>query len=166
MRLHGLLLFAGGALLAIAPVGDAPASVGAARADLELTLADTPDPARPSPGVRYRVSLTNVGPDRARRVAVRLHTSARRAIVGVPSGCGADRLGARCVRDGLLPQRTWRLTFRVAPCRAGTVSATATASSRTPDPRPADNVARATTTIVPGPPPPPPPGGSGGCSGR
>ena len=161
-----LLLLAAGVLVAIAPVGDAPAAAGLARADLVVKLADAPDPARPSPGVRYRVSVTNVGPDRARRVTVRLRTSLRRVLVGVPSGCGGDGLGARCARAGLLPQRTWQLTFKVAPCAAGTVVATASASSPTPDPRPADNVARATTTILPGPPPPPPPGGMGGCRRR
>jgi hypothetical protein len=158
-----LPLLVGTLLLALAPAGGAPAASDAARADLVVELADSPDPARASPGVRYRVSVANRGPGAAERVTVRLETSFRRAGYEVPRGCFSYPRGIGCTRARLLPRRTWTRVVSVTPCPGRTGTATATVRSRTPDPRPASNVARETTTILPGPPPPPPPGGFGGC---
>ena len=137
------------------------AATEAARADLVVRVTDAPDPASLTPGVRYRVSVTNRGPATAARITVRLRTSVQAATIQTPDGCFADDKGVGCRRARLLPRRTWTVTFGVVPCAPETIVATATASARTADPRPRNNTAHEQTTFVPGRLPPPPPGASG-----
>jgi uncharacterized repeat protein (TIGR01451 family) len=152
-----LLALAAGLVLAPCVV----AATGAARADLVVRVADAPDPASLTPGVRYRVSVTNRGPATAARVTVRLRTSVPTAMIEIPNGCFADDKGVGCRRAQLLPRRTWTVTFGVVPCAPETIVATATSAAGTADPRPRNNTAHEQTTFLPGRPPPPPPDGSG-----
>jgi uncharacterized repeat protein (TIGR01451 family) len=122
-------------------------------ADLALTLSDAPDPVTGTTPLSYTLGVVNAGPGTASAVSV-VHTLPVGVTFDSAGGfgwsCGESAGVVTCSRDsvgpspGLAPDITVRVT--PAPGAAVLVSS-ASVSSATPDPNPANNTASQTTTV-------------------
>ncbi len=132
------------------------------RADLGVTLTDTPDPARAGRNLTYTITLANAGPSLARtaRWSGSLPTGTRFVALDAPAGwaCATPAPGGigtiTCELATLDPRAVvFGLTTRVDDqLPSGTVlHNVVSVSSGTTDPRGEDNLATTTTTIN-GPP--------------
>lgn len=106
-------------------------ATGAARpaADLGISISDAPDPASVGRKVTYTITVRNAGP-----------TVAKGVVVTMPSGrrnLGSLRRGARVVVRAV-----------VVPAATGSASVRASVTSKTRDPRRANNAATAMTRVI------------------
>ena len=137
--------------------GTAATTVGAS-ADLSVTKVDTPDPVTAGTNLTYTITVTNAGPSNAATVSLSDPLPAGTTFVSLtaPAGwsCTTPAVGAGGTVScsfASLPAGSvvFTLTVAVAPSTvAGTViSNTATVTSATTDPTPANGSATATTTV-------------------
>lgn len=122
---------------------------GASGADLSITMTDAPDPVRRGQSLVYTLVVRNAGPAQGSAVTVtdtlpsavtlQSATSTKGNCTGAPVVSCA--LGALAVGEVVTIQLTARADS------AGTISNSASVTSATPDPAPADNTASATTRI-------------------
>ena len=118
------------------------------RADVSISIADTPDPVTVGQPLTYTVQVTNSGPAIAPATVVTIVIPAGVVLSSVPASCsGAATL--TCAMGTLAVGGVQSLTVQVVPQNAGTISATASAASTAPDPVPGNNSAMAGTLVAP-----------------
>jgi uncharacterized repeat protein (TIGR01451 family) len=122
-------------------------------ADVSVSKADSPDPARVGQLLTYTVTVKNNGPATTGgvRVTDSLPGSTRIASVSTSQGaCSRDSNTVTCGLGSLTGGSTATVTIVVKPSQAGTITNTATAASTQPtDPVASNNTATATTTVLP-----------------
>ena len=132
----------------------ASAVVNGQQSDLSLTKTDAPDPVAPGADLTYTITVTNNGPSSAQNVTVNdtLPTGTTFGSATPSQGSCAGTTTVSCalgsIANGASPTIT--LVVHVGPSVAdGTViSNTASVSSTTADPTPANNSATSTTTVT------------------
>lgn len=118
------------------------------RADLAVTISDSPDPLILGGGVTYTIRASNAGPDAATNVtlSVTLSAGVQVSVTAAQGTCsGAGTLA--CALGSLAPGGSATVTVVVTPAVVGTASASASATSGQADPNPANNSATASTTV-------------------
>jgi len=141
------------AAVAVQPATRAATS-GGASADLSVTVAAHPDPARVGQIVAFRISVRNRGPQTATQV---------RVTIGLPIGpvafsalpsrpaCGSPGPGPgpiRCRREALAAGGSWLLRVKVRADRVRKLHMSAAARTAAHDPRLEDNRAGATVSVL------------------
>jgi len=128
----------------------------AASADLSVTKTDAFDPAAGGINFNYTITVTNAGPSPAASVSLSDTLPAGTTFVALSSpggwSCTTPAVGAggtvTCTNPSLaVGSAVFTLTVAIAPSTTGTISNTATVSSATADPNPANNSATETTLI-------------------
>jgi uncharacterized repeat protein (TIGR01451 family) len=126
--------------------------------DLSTTVTDTPDPVAAGSALTYDVTVANTGTAGAAATAVSVPLPAdTRFVSATPSidgTCTTPAAGASgtvaCSWTGTTAVGASRtVQIVVIPPAVGTISATATATTSTPEPDTADNAATAQTTVAP-----------------
>lgn len=123
-----------------------------ARADLAVTKSVSSSPIVPGTNVTYTLTATNNGPSLAAEATVSDTLPAGLTFVSASAGCvfagGTVTCSAGDLAAGAV--RTFTITASVAPdLAAGTMTNTATGTSRTPDPDPGNNTPETRTPIDP-----------------
>jgi uncharacterized repeat protein (TIGR01451 family) len=137
-------------------------SISILQADLQTNLSDSPDPIVAGNNLTYVASFTNAGPDVADAAQVSLPLPAGTTFVSVSTSLGGScispAVGANgtvtCSWAGLTASgvtRTATIVALVDAATTGTLNATATASSNSVDPVPANDAAIASTTVTAAP---------------
>jgi uncharacterized repeat protein (TIGR01451 family) len=119
------------------------------KADLGVSITDSPDPVNPSQNVLYSVTVTNNGPDNAASASVAL-SIANGSITGVsgpPFNCSGTGASATCTFASLVPG-SYLLSVAAQAGAGGTMTLTATASSATGDAPTSNNSDSESTTIT------------------
>jgi uncharacterized repeat protein (TIGR01451 family) len=122
-------------------------------ADLQLSKTDSPDPVLPGENLTYTLTLHNSGPDPAEAVSVTdplpdsLTLVSALSTKGDCSGSTTVTCALGTVDAGTPGDVTIKIVATVGPSPGGTITNTASASSTTPDPVPADNQSSADTTV-------------------
>ena len=118
-------------------------------ADVSIALADAPDPVTVGDALTYTLTIANAGPSPAANVAV---THTLPAGVSFTSASTSDCTHATgtvtCALGTLASGAGETVTIEVAVDAAGLLSSTASITSDTDDPDPADNAASQTTTVA------------------
>ena len=122
------------------------------KADVSVTVTDTPDPAALGQPLRYTIVVTNHGPAVASDVALRnsLPKNAGFSSVSTTQGTCAqpDKRTVACTLGTMASGATVTVTVDVKPTSKGTATSTATVTSASPaDPNTTNNTATATTTV-------------------
>lgn len=114
-------------------------------ADLSVGLSGTPDPVQGGATATFTLTVTNAGPQAARRVKVAIVLTGPSEITqsdGAGWSCEIAGATAECTRRWLRPDTSSSIAFRaVAPPGFGRIGAGAAVTSRTDDPSRADNSA-------------------------
>ncbi len=126
-----------------------------ARADLALTMNDTPDPVRVRGQLTYRLTVRNDGPATATNVAL-VDTLPAATFVSATPAQGRCVRGGKGKTDGTLTcelgslgvGQTTTVTVVVSPTKVGSLSNTASVSADQIDPHIVDNSATETTTVT------------------
>ena len=132
----------------------ASAVVNGQQSDLSLTKTDAPDPVAPGADLTYTITVTNNGPSSAQNVTVNdtLPTGTTFGSATPSQGSCAGTTTVSCALGSIAngASATITLVVHVGPSVAdGTViSNTASVSSTTADPTPANNSATSTTTVT------------------
>lgn len=123
-------------------------------ADVSVSIADSPDPAKRNKPLTYTVPVTNLGPADATGVSLNdtipshVTFKAVRTTQGSCKSPTSQNHLLTCSLGGLASGSTATVTITVLPLVKGTVSDTVTVSSASPgDPNSANNSATATTTV-------------------
>ena len=132
----------------------ANAVVNGQQSDLSLTKTDAPDPVAPGADLTYTITVTNNGPSSAQNVTVNdtLPTGTTFGSATPSQGSCAGTTTVSCalgsIANGASPTIT--LVVHVGPSVAdgSVISNTASVSSTTADPTPANNSATSTTTVT------------------
>ncbi|WP_449280916.1 DUF7507 domain-containing protein [Leucobacter sp.] len=124
-----------------------------ASADLMTMKAVSPDALIAGAPAAYLIRVTNHGPSSASAVTVEDVVPGGLQIESVGPAAGVCAVTGQeivCERDALAPQATWSIVVRVrvADDAAGTILNSATATSETDDPNPADNTGTATSDVA------------------
>src|SRR6185369_15504577 len=123
-------------------------------ADLSVTKSDSPDPVIAGNNLTYTITVSNGGPSDAQAVCLADAVAAGTSSVSLSQTTGptftCTAPPVRCSITTLAAGATGASTFvvKVAPSRTADVSNTATASSTTTDPTPANNSGTAGTTVI------------------
>ena len=127
---------------------NASITVGA-KADLAVSITDSPDPVDPFQNVTYTVTVTNNGPDAASsaNVALNMLNGSIVSASGAPFTCGGSGANANCA-VGSLPPGSSIITVSAQAPAAGTMKLTATASSATGDDQPSNDSEFENTTVT------------------
>ncbi|MCB1628457.1 MAG: DUF11 domain-containing protein, partial [Xanthomonadales bacterium] len=126
---------------------------GVADADLSVTLSDAPDPVNAGTNLTYTAVATNNGPADADTVTVTLPLPAGTTFVSANADGGGTCNAVSpvvCTWAGLTANgvsRTATIVAAVSPSATGTLNATVTVASNTPDPNAANDTAMTTTGI-------------------
>jgi uncharacterized repeat protein (TIGR01451 family) len=127
------------------------------QADLSVSLADSPDPVAPSQPIVFTVGVVNAGPAAAASVSVSYLFPAGTAIqniTGTGWSCAISPGVATCTRATLAVGTAPSITVvLLAPSSPGIVTTTASISSATADPTPANNSDTEMTTVSGSPTP-------------
>jgi len=118
------------------------------KADLGVSIADSPDPTQLGGNVTYTITVTNNGPGTATSVSV---TDNLGGAIFVPTGSSANCTGAgpvSCAVGSLASGTSATLTIVTTPGNTGTLTNTASATETEIDPVSANNTATATTTVI------------------
>ena len=126
---------------------------GSFSADLTVTVGDTPDPVAPTQTLRYTLGLQNLGPNTAIGAAATLALPAGVTFAGASTGCGYDAAEhtVSCAAQTVPPASTLpggTVDVLVPPALPGPLSATASISSATADPVPANNSTTVSTNTA------------------
>lgn len=121
-------------------------TVVAASADLQLTKTDSPDPAIVNQNLTYTLTVTNNGPQSAQNVVLTDTLPAAVTFVSASAPCTQAGGIVNCDLGTLASGAQTVITIVVTPTAEGSLTNTATVSSSTADPNPANNSASATTT--------------------
>jgi N-acetylglucosamine-6-sulfatase len=138
----GLLSGLGSRDVALAQTGEA---------DLSLTKADSPDPAYVGEDLTYTLTVANAGPDPAEEVTVSDALPAGAAFVSASATQGScEQTGGTvdCSLGTLASAASATVTIVVRPTTPGTLSNTASVTSTTADPAPANNSDTETTEVA------------------
>jgi large repetitive protein len=135
------------------PAGGSDTDTHVARADLSVTVSDSPDPVYFGNALTYTVGVSNAGP--AAATGVRMTTTLPAGLVpataaGTGWTCGVSGQTVTCTRPSLAigPAPAVTITATVT-ATSGTVTTTATVSAAgTEDPAGSDNSATATTGVL------------------
>lgn len=149
--------------------GDAACDAGAVEvqpsADLEVSMADGPDPVGVGQLLTYRIVVANAGPQAAPGTTLTVTLPAS-VTLGPLGDCTAAGVVVTCPLGTVAAGGEGSVALTVTPQQPGTLEAVATATSGVPDPTPA-TVTTSTTAVEGTPPPPddtpppsPPPGGA------
>lgn len=128
---------------------EGPAGMSAS-ANLEVSLALTPNPVPAGGSLEHRATVRNNGPGAAEGVALTLHLPAGSgAVTTLPQGCAVSGTVVTCtVGDLGAGGEAERLVRANAPTTQGVVIAEAQVTSASEDPEPGDDAAQATTLVV------------------
>lgn len=119
-------------------------------ADLNLTLADSPDPVAVGGTLTYTATVFNAGPQTAAGARLVLTLAEGLAdIVTVPDGgtCAVAGQVVTCELGALAAPGEARVRVSTTPTAQGQITTSGTATSSAPDPTPADAGAQAATTV-------------------
>lgn len=125
-----------------------------ARADLEITMSDTPDPVNSGNAVQYILSVQNNGPSTASQIQVTDTLPAELSYVGASGvgwSCGADGQVVSCTRASLPVGPAPEITIDANVSNPGNntlLNNLATVSSETTDPDASNNSATESTTLA------------------
>jgi uncharacterized repeat protein (TIGR01451 family) len=124
------------------------------RADLELTVAGSPDPVTIGTNLTYTITVTNAGPDTATDVVVTDALTAGVTFVSAASSQGScsGTSNISCNLGSLANAETATVTLVVKPWAVETLNNTATATTATSDPNSSNNTDSVTTTLTDPPP--------------
>ena len=118
-------------------------------ADMSIALTDTPDPVIIGGGLTYTLSIANAGPSPAAGVEVTHALPAGVAFSSASTSACAHATGTVTCALGTLPSgASETVTIEGAVTAPGILSSTASVTSDTADPDPADNSATQTTTAL------------------
>ena len=129
----------------------ATTTVNPPSADVALTKTDSPDPVTAGTTLTYTITPTNNGPGKATAVTVvdTLPTGVT-FVSAVPSqGTCSGTATVTCNLGNVAKLAAPKVTIKVKPSSAGTLSNTAKVSSTSSDPTAANDSATATTTVNP-----------------
>lgn len=84
------------------------------KADLSVTLIDSPDPVRQGEPLTYRITVSNHGPDVARNVKAYLTVPGNMPVLSMPSSCRSTPGTLECTLEKLAPgaSASFHLTLR------------------------------------------------------
>lgn len=118
-------------------------------ADLAVTKSDDQDPVRVRQSLTYRLEVTNLGPDTARRVQVTdILPSGMQFVSASTRRCHHSNGVVSCALGRLRPGQSRMVTLRVTPRSRGTLINTATVTASAPDPDLSNNVAFEDTEVT------------------
>jgi uncharacterized repeat protein (TIGR01451 family) len=142
-----LPLVIGVALAGLLTSGTIPAQ--AQTADLRVDKFDLPDPAKANKPLLYAILVTNFGPDTATDVVLTdmLPLNATHVLSSQGTCTGNGTAVVTCNLRRIRRNRVAIVLIAVQPTAAGMLSNTATVSSATTDPNPANNSDTETTTV-------------------
>ncbi|HWP45948.1 MAG TPA: FG-GAP-like repeat-containing protein [Candidatus Limnocylindrales bacterium] len=116
-------------------------------ADLAITKSDSPDPVLIGSNLTYTLTVTNNGPFQATGVVVTDTLPASVILVSAP-GCTQAGSTVTCNLGSINSGSSASVTIVVQPTTVGTISNTASVTSNTFDPTPANNTTTAQLTTV------------------
>ena len=118
-------------------------------ADLSITKADSPDPAKTGGNLTYTITVKNAGPTAATGVTVTDSLPAGVNLVSaVPAqGSCSGTTTITCNLGTILSGAGTKITIVVVPTQAGSLSNTATVIANEPDPDTSNNTATQNTTV-------------------
>jgi N-acetylglucosamine-6-sulfatase len=149
-RLQLAWLFCIGVALFLAAAPERSVSASQALADIALTKGDSPDPVSAGGDLRYTLTVTNGGPDRARGVSVSdpLPTGVSFLSVSSSQGTCTHASGiVTCSLGSVFRASSATVTILVRTAQAGTLTNTSTVSTFVGDPNPANNSATVSTAV-------------------
>jgi uncharacterized delta-60 repeat protein/uncharacterized repeat protein (TIGR01451 family) len=130
-------------------------TINGLNADISVSLTDAPDPARVGEKLIYTLQVSNSGPSKAYGVTLSFPLPSTTTFVSLSKSqgtCSSPAQGANgtvsCNLRSIAAGGAAKLTVRVRPTQAGTLSATATIAQQNPDPTPGDHTATATTAVA------------------
>lgn len=116
--------------------------------DLSITKTPVPNPTECGEDVVYTITITNNGPGAAENVVVTDPLATGLDFISMSTSQGAcDPDAVNCDLGTVDPGTSVTITVTVVPTEEGDISNTATVSSTTLDPNPADNSATAILTV-------------------
>jgi uncharacterized repeat protein (TIGR01451 family) len=121
------------------------------RANLVVSMLDSPDPVPVGGTLTYTVTIANLGPSAATGVAMADTLPATVTLVSAATSqgsCGAVGSTVICTIGTIAWGDSATVTIRATAQATGTLSNTAVATATDIDPAPANNSATATTTVV------------------
>ncbi|WP_299620499.1 autotransporter domain-containing protein [uncultured Tateyamaria sp.] len=119
-------------------------------ADLNVTLADTPDPVNAASNISYSVDVTNDGPSQAANAVATFTLDGGLSLVSTtgctedPNGVTTCSLGAIALND----TASFTVVASGTDDEAGDVTSSVSVASDATDPITTDNIAQATTTVT------------------
>jgi len=125
------------------------------RADLAMTMTDSPDPAHVGQNLTYTIVVTNNGPDKAVGVSVTDQLAKNAGYGSTSTTQGSCTLkpsknAVACTIGTMASGASVTITLVVKPTSKGTITNTAFVTLTSPtDPNTANNSATATTTVTP-----------------
>jgi uncharacterized repeat protein (TIGR01451 family) len=134
----------------------APASAGAATADLGVEMTDGADPVTVGAALDYSLTVTNGGPDTANGVELVDTLPGQVDFVSSKPSQGSCKGSKKitCTLGTIANGGSATLAIQVKPKKAGQIVNSATVSAVETDPLSANNTDTETTTVVEPPPPP------------
>ncbi|MDC0712099.1 Ig-like domain-containing protein [Stigmatella sp. ncwal1] len=131
---------------------DTTTVTAASSADLQVSIQDAPDPVVAGGALAYTVNVTNNGPNTASAVTATVNLPAGATFVSAAgTGWTCSQAGGvvTCTRPSLGVGAAPLITVQVtAPAAAGSITATSTVSTSTPDPVAGNNSASQSTTVT------------------
>jgi uncharacterized repeat protein (TIGR01451 family) len=115
--------------------------------DLAVTNTDAPDPVVAGDKIGYTITVSNTGPGSARNVTMTDPLPGTTTLVSASPGCSGTST-VTCAIGTLAPGQQEQRTIVVFTSQLGPLTDTASVSTTTIDPNPANNDATATSTIV------------------
>ncbi len=149
--LHKALgLFVASALLSLAMPGVAVArSQGGGKADLTISMTDSPDPARTGSTVTYSITVTNLGPSEATSVRLVDSYPAGAGVVSATTDRGSCEIAAQvtCILGTIASGQTVGALIELYPGNTGTMTNTAEVLGAQSDPARSNNSVSVTTEV-------------------
>ena len=115
------------------------------RADMGISVSDSPDPALTGANLTYNLQLINYGPDTATGISAVLSLPSQTTFVSATAGCSYVNASVTCTRTSLNSAANAAFQVVVKPTAAATLNATASVSSGVYDPVSSNNVVGTTT---------------------
>jgi uncharacterized repeat protein (TIGR01451 family) len=117
--------------------------------DVQITLTDSPDPAKVGAKLTYSATAFNLGDDSAGSVSITITPPAGVKLISASAGCHRSGAVVICSVGSLAPGQSATVNLAVAPQASGWIYASAGVQLTTADPSFANNSAAARTWVNP-----------------